>query len=274
MTTDLGMPTHGGSAAVDPATPPPERHRRRAPPRRRHRADEEGLHLRPGGALVPRLRRLRHPRRRAGLPARARPQAREHRLRLGHRVLLALPLLPRHLRHALDPRPRPRDRDGAGRDPRGPLGLGRDRRRRRALDRWQPPHPRAAPQRQPQDPALQQRDLRPDEGAVLPHLARRPGDEVDAARLARHPLQPGVARPRRRGELRRAHDGLRPPAPDGGAPRRGRAPRLGARRDLPELPDLQRRRLRRAQGPHRGGGTHPAPHRRRAGRGRRHRRRP
>ena len=79
------------------------------------RADEEGLHLRPGGALVPRLRRLRDPRRGAGLPARARPQAREHRLRLGHRLLLALPLLPRHLRHALDPRPRPGHRDRPGR---------------------------------------------------------------------------------------------------------------------------------------------------------------
>jgi hypothetical protein len=35
-------------------------------------ADQEGLHLRPGGALVPGLRRLRDPRHRAGLPARAR----------------------------------------------------------------------------------------------------------------------------------------------------------------------------------------------------------
>ena len=48
----------------------------------------------------------------------------------------------------------------------------------------------------------------------------------------------------------------------GGAARGRRAPRHGARRDLPELPDLQRRRVRRAQGPHRGGRPHPAPHRR------------
>jgi chloramphenicol-sensitive protein RarD len=34
----------------------------------------------------------------------------EHRLRLRDRLLLALPLLPRHLRDALDPRPRPGDR--------------------------------------------------------------------------------------------------------------------------------------------------------------------
>lgn len=62
--------------------------------------------------------------------------------------------------------------------------------------------------------------------------------------------------------LRGPHHGLRPSAPDRGAARRGRAPRFGARRDLPELPDLQRRRLRRPQGPHRGGRPHPAPCRR------------
>ncbi len=50
--------------------------------------------------------------------------------------------------------------------------VGRHRRRRRAVHRRQPPHPRPAPQRQPQDPALQQPDLRPDQGPVLAHLAR------------------------------------------------------------------------------------------------------
>ncbi len=40
---------------------------------------------------------------------------------------------------------------------------------------------------------------------------------------------------------------------------RGRAPRHLAGRDLPELPDLQRRRVRRDQGPrHQGGRAHPA----------------
>ena len=102
-TVDLGMPL--------------TRHRRRAraSPTDAPRADQEGVHLRPGGALVPGLRRLRDPRRRAGLPARARAQAREHRLRLRHRLLVALPVLPRHLRHALDPRPRAGHRDRAGR---------------------------------------------------------------------------------------------------------------------------------------------------------------
>ena len=45
----------------------------------------------------------------------------------------------------------------------------------------------------------------------------------------------------------RAHR-LRPPAPHRGAHGGRRAPRHGIRRDLPELPDLQRRRLRGAQG--------------------------
>ena len=60
-----------------------------------------------------------------------------------------------------------------------------DGRRRRALDRRQPPDPRAAPQRQPQDPALQQPDLRADEGPVLADVRARQGDEVDADGLAR-----------------------------------------------------------------------------------------
>ena len=75
----------------------------------------------------PGLRRLRRAQGRPGLPARAGPAPREHRLRLRHRLLLAVPLLPRHLRHALDPRPRAVDRDRHRHRPRGPLGLGRHR---------------------------------------------------------------------------------------------------------------------------------------------------
>ena len=56
---------------------------------------------------------------------------------------------------------------GLVRVPAGPVRLGRDRRRRLDLDRRQPPDPRAAPQRELQDPALQQRGLRADEGPVL-----------------------------------------------------------------------------------------------------------
>src|SRR6266576_3872882 len=64
--------------------------------------------------------------------------------------------------------------------PSGSVRLGRDGGRRRALDRRQPPDPRAAPQREPEDPAVQQPDLRPDEGPVLADERGRQGDEVDA----------------------------------------------------------------------------------------------
>ncbi len=124
---------------------------------------------------------------------------REHRVRLRHRLLLAVPLLPRHLRHALDPRPRPGDRHRPRHRPRGPVGLGRHRRRRRAVDRRQPPDPRAAPQREPDDPAVQQPDLRPHQGPVLPHLRARQGHQVHPDGLAGQPVQPGLAGARRRG---------------------------------------------------------------------------
>ena len=86
------------------------------------------------------------------------------------------------------------------------------RRRRRALDRRQPPDPRAAPQRADQDPALQQPDLRPDEGPVLAHERDRQGHQVDAVRLTGPPVQPGRAGARRRGDVRRAHRRHRPQA--------------------------------------------------------------
>ena len=152
-----------------------------------------------------------------------------------------------HLRHALDPRPRAGDRDRAGRHPAGPVGVGRHRRRRRAVDRRQPPDPRAAPQRQPQDPAVQQPDLRADQGPVLADVGGREGHQVDADGLGRPPVQPDVAGAGRRGDVRGAGDGLRPQAASprccsAAAAHRGSL----ARRDLPGLPDLQRRRVRRA----------------------------
>lgn len=74
------------------------------------RPDPQGLHLRPGGALVPRLRRLRGAGCLPGPDAPVGHPPREHRDRVGHR-LLALPLLRRFLRPATDPRPRPGHRD-------------------------------------------------------------------------------------------------------------------------------------------------------------------
>ena len=121
---------------------------------------------------------------RCSVHARARPAAGEHRVRLRHRLLVAVPVLHEHLRDALDPRPRAGDRDRAGGVPAGPVGVGGHRRRRRAVDRRQPPDPRAAPQRQPQDPAVQQPDLRADQGPVLPDLRARQDHQVDADGLA------------------------------------------------------------------------------------------
>ena len=95
-----------------------------------------------------------------------------------------------------------------------PVGLGGDRRRRRAVDRRQPPDPRVAPQREPEDPAVQQPDLRTDQGPVLPDLRDRQDHQVDADGLAGQPVQPGVGGARRRGHLRGANAGLRPQAPD------------------------------------------------------------
>ena len=163
-------------------------------------ADGEGLQVRPGGALVPGLRRLRDPRRRPGLHARARSEAREDRLRLRDRLRCALPVLHGDLRDALDPRPRAGDRDRAVRVPARPVRVGRDRGRRLDVDRRQPPDPRAAPEREPEDPDVQQQDLRADEGPVLADERAGQGDEVDADGVVGSPVQPALAGDRRRGD--------------------------------------------------------------------------
>src|SRR5256714_952563 len=169
-------------------------------------------------------------------------------LHLRDRLRRALPVLHGDVRHALHPRACAGDRDRSLDVAPGPVRLGRDRRRRRALDRRQPPDPRFAPKREPEDPALQQPDLRAHEGPVLAHLGAREGDEVDADGLAGLALQPPVPGDRRRGDLRRALYRHRPEAPHAGAAR-GRGPsRLVVRRDLPELQHLQRRRVRLRQG--------------------------
>ena len=75
-------------------------------------ADEEGLPIRPGSQMVPRLRRVRHPlggAERAAAPGRP---AGEDRVRLRHRLLVAVYLLPEHLRDPRHPRPRARHRHG------------------------------------------------------------------------------------------------------------------------------------------------------------------
>ena len=84
-----------------------------------------------------------------------------------HRLLEPLPVLHEHLRRPQHPRARARGRDRRRAGPTRPRRLGRHRRRRRPVDRWQPPDPRAAPERELHDPALQQPDLRAHQGPVL-----------------------------------------------------------------------------------------------------------
>ena len=204
---------------------------------------------------MPGLRRLLDPRRRAAAHARARRAPRGHGVRVRHRLRRPLPVLHEHLRDARDPRPGAGDRHRPGDGPARPRRVGGHRRRRRAVDRRQPPDPRAAPQRQPHDPAVQQPDLRADEGPVLADERGRQGHEVDAVRLAsttRSTRCRWRSAPRRRfvarthdmdrdhmlETFRRAHD------------HKGAA----VRRDLPELQRLQRRRVR---GDHRQGGRAP-----------------
>ena len=91
---------------------------------RRPRHQPQGLEQRPGGALVPGLRRLLHPGRRPDAHARARGAPGEHGVPLGHRLRRPLPLLHEHLRDALDPRAGAGHRHGAGHDPARPRRVG------------------------------------------------------------------------------------------------------------------------------------------------------
>ena len=151
---------------------------------------------------MPGLRRLRRARGRPVVPADARPPRARTWCSSPGSAVAPVPVLPGHLRNALDPRPSARDRDRAGRHAAGPVGLGGHRRRRRALDRRQPPDPRAAPQRQPQDPAVQQPDLRADQGPVLADVGGGEDHQVHADGLGGPPVQPDLAGAGRRGDVR------------------------------------------------------------------------
>ena len=89
--------------------------------------------------------------------------------------------------------------------------LGHHGRRRLAGHRRQPLHPRHPPQRRPQRHPLQQRDLRPDQRAVLPHLEAGQDHQDLALRHGRKAVQP-----RRTGDRRQRHV-LRPHGRHGGA---------------------------------------------------------
>ena len=190
---------------------------------------------RQGGLLRPTRRRAgaraaattrSSPRSRASCPSSAIPPEKIVFV-TGHRLRRPLRLLHGHLRDARHPRPRAGARDRRGDLAPRPLGVGRHRRRRRALDRRQPPDPRPAPQRAAEDPALQQPDLRAHQGPVLADQRGGQGHQVDAVRLAGPSLQPGRAGARRRGDLRRPHGRHRQGAH--GRRRCARPPRTRAR---------------------------------------------
>ena len=173
---------------------------------------------------MPGLRRLRDPHRDPAHVARDRHQARRPRVRVGHRLRGALAVLHEHLRDSLDPRARAGGRDRCRARSSRPQRVGDRRRRRHAVDRRQPPDPRAAPQREHQDPDVQQPDLRPDQGPVLTDERDGQGHQVDAVRLARPPVQPDLGRARRRGDVRRPHPRHGPQAHDRDVPPGQRAP--------------------------------------------------
>ena len=142
---------------------------------------------------MPRLRRLLHPHRRATAHAGARRAPRGHGVRVGDRLRSPVPVLHEHLRPARHPRAFPGGGHRSGHGQGRPACVGGWRRRRHDVDRRQPPDPRAAPQREPEHPAVQQPDLRADQGAVLAHQRAGQGDQVNTPRLGGATLQRGVA---------------------------------------------------------------------------------
>ena len=125
------------------------------------------------------------------------------------------------------------------------VGVGHHRRRRRAVDRRQPPDARHPPQPRPQHHAVQQPHLRPDQGAVLADLAAGQGDQEHARSASiDNPLHPlSIAIGCEATFVARSIDVNIKHLGDGAQARR-RARGHVVRRGLPELQRLQRRRLR------------------------------
>ena len=122
---------------------------------------------------MPGLRRLCDPQGGAADHAGDRRAAREHRVRQRHRLLVALPLLHGDLRLPHHPRPRAGGGDGGEARQSRARRVDHHRRRRRAVDRGQPHDAPAAPEPRLPGPAVQQRDLRADQGAIFADLADR-----------------------------------------------------------------------------------------------------
>ena len=190
------------------------------------------------------MRRPRDFERRAARAARNRRRARHApqpvHVRVGHRMLVAVHLLHEDLRVPLRARARQRRGDGRQDGQPAPLGVGHHRRRRLAGHRRQPLHPRHPPQRGPQRHSVQQRDLRPDQRAVLPHFEAGQDHQDLALRHGREAVQP-----RRTGDRRQGHV-LRPVGGHGGGTfegvhggRRDAQRHVGSRGPA-ELRDIQR----------------------------------
>ena len=160
---------------------------------------------------------------------------------LGHRMLVATPLLHEHLWLPHDPRTRRRHSHRlqggqSGDDRMADLG-----RRRRPRHRRQPLHPRRAPQHRHQHAAAQQQDLRPHQGTVFAHERTRLRVEDLALRHdggSVHPCGAGVWRTRQllRTQHRRGAADLA-----GGAHRRRTPQRHKRGGDTSELCDIQQR---------------------------------
>ena len=188
---------------------------------------------------MPRLRRLCGAEGGAADDAGSRRRSVEDRVRLRHRLLVALPLLYGDLRLPHHPRPRAGGGDGGEARQSRARRVDHHRRRRRAVDRRQPHDAHPAPQPRLPDPAVQQRDLRPDQGPIFADLAGRHAQPVDA-RSARSTGRSGPAPSRwarAAASSPAAIDVHKNPArrAQGRACPQGR----GLRRDLPELHRLQ-----------------------------------
>ena len=134
---------------------------------------------------MPGLRRLCGAEGRAADHAGPRRRAREDGVRLRHRLLEPLSLLHGDLRLPHHPRPRAGVRDRHQARQSRARRVDHHRRRRRAVDRRQPHDARAAPQPRLPDPAVQQRDLRPDQGPIFADQPGRHALALDPVRLGR-----------------------------------------------------------------------------------------
>src|SRR5437867_1017469 len=177
------------------------------------------------GQLVPRVRGLRHPQGRPQSHGRGGRAAGAHRGRVRHRLRGPVPLLHVHLRLSHDPRARAGDRHrDQAREP-GSRRVGDDGRRRRAVDRRQPHAPRVAAQRRSPDRPVQQRDLRPHQGPVFPHVATRHEVSIHPAGLGRLSGVGLRLRAGRRRAVRGARGGHAAGSAGGRAAASSRAPR-------------------------------------------------